>query len=125
MIRFFLILDYHRAIVCFSRPLFLYFAEAERMSDWLLVVACMSDRVPTVEALRAALQSDEFAHRSQAARRLVVLNREQLCNMYGPTFAQRSRLFVEAPVGAAADETDAADSPCTANATRLAISHPL
>ena len=102
-----------------------FFTEAERMSDWLLVVASTRDPSPTVEVLRAALQSAEFSHRSHAARRLVLLNRKQLCDMFGPTFVERTRLLLEPPVGAAADETGAADSPCTSKATRLTADRTL
>ncbi len=103
-------------------------AANERMSDWLLVMACLSDHAPTAITLRKQLESKEFANRSQAARRLVVLNREQLCSLFGPTFAERARLFLEPPASVASTAGSAAvaaDSALLSDAARRAADRTL
>jgi hypothetical protein len=71
------------------------------MRDWRLVMASMRTKSPTVDEINEALQFQDFKHRAQLKSRLVLLNRVQLCNLFGPTFAERARLFLEPPVDAA------------------------
>jgi hypothetical protein len=83
----------------------------QRMQDWLLVIASLRDNAPTAAELQAqlssstqdekklalpALVSQEVSNaRSSAGRRLVVLNRDALIKMFGPSFTERSRLLVD------------------------------
>jgi hypothetical protein len=72
------------------------------MRDWVLVMA-MHGKSPTADELRKVLKYKEFKHRAHAASRLVLLSRDQLHHLFGPTFVERARLFfeVQPPVDAA------------------------
>ena len=49
---------------------------------------CMRDKTPSVEELKNVLPAE-------ALSRVVILNRQQLLSMFGPSFQERSRLFVD------------------------------
>ena len=66
------------------------------MSDWLLVIASMRTTLPLLADLKAGLIASPS--RARAVSRLVVLDRDQLCKLFGPSFAERSRLFLEPPM---------------------------
>ena len=71
------------------------------MRDWVLVIGSMHAKSPTADEVSKALKSKTFKHRAQAASRLVLLDRDQLCRLFGPTFVERARLFLDPPVDAA------------------------
>lgn len=73
-----------------------YLTAAERMKDWLLVVASLRIKSPSVAGMMKALESSKISHGAQ--RRLVLLDRDQLSELFGPTFVEKSRLFLEAPL---------------------------
>jgi hypothetical protein len=58
------------------------------MKNWILVLMCMRDKTPSIAELEKELPADALC-------RVVVLNREQLLSMFGPSFRERSRLFVD------------------------------
>lgn len=70
------------------------------MRDWLLVMA-VRGKSPTADELKKVLKHKEFKHRARAANRLVVLSRDQLHHLFGPTFVERARLFFEPAVDVA------------------------
>ena len=56
---------------------------------------------------RNAHASKTYKHRAHAASRLVLLSRNQLCRLFGSTFMERARLFLEPPVDAATSKSKA------------------
>ncbi len=77
------------------------------MRDWVLVIGSMHAKSPTADEVSKALRSKAFKHRAQAASRLVLLDRDQLCRLFGPTFVERARLFLDPPVDAAPSKSKA------------------
>jgi hypothetical protein len=62
------------------------------MYNWLLVIASMRDKAPTEAELRNQFSTNAL---SAASSRVIVLNRHALIHMFGPSFVERSRLWVD------------------------------
>jgi plasmid stability protein len=98
------------------------------MSDWLLVIAALRDHVPTEATIREVLsealsgRENKEAEVNAALKRVIVLDRHSLINMFGASFIERSRLFVEklAPSEAAASKPS--PSKCESTSRRESMS---
>jgi hypothetical protein len=60
-----------------------YNISVEERPEWVLVIAAMRNAVPSEEELRAA------------NLRTVVMNRDDLCAFFGPTFFGRAVLYLQ------------------------------
>lgn len=71
------------------------------MSDWILVIAALRDRIPAEAEIREVLSTvlsgrgNKEEEVNAALKRVIVLDRHSMINMFGPSFVERSRLFVE------------------------------
>ena len=92
------------------------------MRGWLLVIASMRTKSPSVEEIKYILPFKDDKYREQLESRLILLDRDQLCRLFGPTFVERARLFLDPPVDAARLESKpkskSNESKSTSKATR-------